>query len=147
MTPTACQCKNYRMQCHSKLEGTKIPVPSSFHFAMQVPCYSTHLFDSAGPNKVAFLISNYTAPLGVLLNDDEDPNDNNNHFQGNARLISPPLKTRLYHQEPLRIYLERDQVLSWSDEPERHHVERLLQLANMDSNPQSFFAANSCCIV
>ena len=96
---------------------------------------------------MAFLISNYTAPLSALLDDDEDPNDNSDDLQGNARLISGPLKTRLYHQEPLRIYLERNQVLSWSDEPERHHVERLLQLANMDPNPQSFFAANSCCIV
>lgn len=100
-----------------------------------------------GPNKVAFLISNYTAPLNVLLENENQPENNENSLSSNPKLISSPLKVRLSHQEPLRIYLDRDQILSWSDEPERHHIERLLQLANMETNPQSFFAANSCCLL
>ena len=98
-----------------------------------------------GPNKVAFLITNYTAPLNALVENEQEDLES---FQSSShRLISSPLKTRLSHQEPLRIYLEQNQVLSWSDEPERHHIERLLQLTKMEPNPQSFFAANSCCIV
>ena len=100
-----------------------------------------------GPNKVAFLITNYTAPLNALVENEQDPVDVNTFQSSSRRLISSPLKTRLSHQEPLRVYLEQNQVLSWSDEPERHHVERLLELTKAEPNPLSFFAANSCCIV
>ena len=112
-------------------------------------CYDFMFCFFVGPNKVAFLISNYTAPLNALLENEGQPETNENSLTNlnKPRLISSPLKIRLSHQEPLRIYLDRDQVLSWSDEPERHHVERLLQLANMETNPQSFFAANSCCLL
>ena len=110
-----------------------------------------YFFFIVGPNKVAFLISNYTAPLNARLENEDQPESNEdsliNPNNPRPRLISSPLKVRLSHQEPLRIYLDREQVLSWSDEPERHHVERLLQLANAETNPQSFFAANACSLL
>ena len=100
---------------------------------------------------MAFLISNYTAPLNARLENEDQPESNEDSLTNpnnpRPRLISSPLKVRLSHQEPLRIYLDREQVLSWSDEPERHHMERLLQLANAETNPQSFFAANACSLL
>ena len=62
-------------------------------------------------------------------------------------LISQALKTRLYHQESLRQYLDKSQVLSWSDEPNQLHVNKLIELANMELNPQSIFANPNCCLL
>ena len=100
-----------------------------------------------GPNKVAFLITKCTVPLSVFQDSEAIMRNCGELHSSSLPLISGQLKARLSHQEPLKIYLDRNQVLSWSDEPERCHVERLLQLADMEPNPQSIFAANSCSIV
>lgn len=89
----------------------------------------THIH--TGPNKVAFAITNYNPISSETEN----------------TLISQALKTRLSHQEPLRQYLDKSQVLSWSDEPSELHVNRLIELANLELNPQSFFANPNCCFL
>lgn len=87
-----------------------------------------HVEALLGPNKAAFLITSYTPPSSQT-----DPHP----------YISPTLRTRLYHQEPLRPYLDADQVLSWSDSPSSEQALRLVQLANMERNPRSLLP-NQC---
>ena len=88
-----------------------------------------------GPNKVAFLISNYSAPHNI-------PDSN----KSTSSLIFPSLRTRLYHQEPLRAYLDGDHVMSWSDEPNELQAKRLVELASLEFNPQSILG-NNCCLL
>jgi len=91
---------------------------------------------SAGPNKVAFLITHYTTPASQP----EPVTVDSTH-------ISPSLKTRLHNQAPLRVYLSATQVLSWNDEPTALHVQRLTELANSEPNPQRTFVSDSCCLL
>ena len=91
---------------------------------------------SAGPNKVAFLITHYTTPPSQ-----PEP------VTADSTHISPSLKTRLHNQEPLRVYLSATQVLSWDDEPTALHVQRLTELANSEPNPQRNFSSDSCCLL
>jgi len=86
------------------------------------------IFSYTGPNKAAFLISNYNAP--------QDGSDAN-------VLISNALKRRLYNQQPLRQYLDEGQVVSWNDKPNELQTNRLVELANQGCNP----VTNNSCIV
>lgn len=88
------------------------------------------LYTLAGPNKVSFLISNYT--------------NTSEHATKDNQLISPSLKTRLYNQEPLRTYLDGDHVMSWSDEPNELQAKRLVELAYTEFNPQSLLMNAPC---
>lgn len=84
-----------------------------------------------GPNKVAFLITNYSWPVD---NPDTD-------------LISPTLRRRLYSQEPLRVYLDREQVLSWVDSPSKVQATKLVELAQLENNPQNNLLNQACIIL
>ena len=90
----------------------------------------------AGPNKVAFLISHYVTPLSQ-----PEP------VSPDSTLISPSLRTRLHKQEPLRVYLDATQVLSWNYEPTPLHLQRLSELASLEPNPQNLFTSGSCCLL
>ena len=81
-----------------------------------------------GPNKVAFLITNYKQTQ-VL----------------SEELISPDLKSRLYKQEALRHYLDAGQIMSWidMDSPHDSQVKKLMELTGQENNPQ----AQSCILL
>ncbi len=91
-----------------------------------------------GSNKVAFLVSNYTPPSGAL-----EP------VTADGGLLPPSLKSRLYNQPALRVYLDGGQVLSWSDLPSGLQVGRLLELTSLELNPRSVLstAAEQCCVL
>lgn len=93
-------------------------------------CLTCALHTLTGPNKVVVLISNYSVPL-------------NQTEQERSPLIHTALRTRLYNQEPLRVYLDQDHVLSWSDSPNQSQAKRLVELANLDPNPQN----TTCCVL
>lgn len=78
-----------------------------------------------GPNKVAFLITNYVSDSGSTHS-----------------LINPDLKERLMHQSDVYKYLESDQVLSWYQEPRECHVTKLIEIANSEPNPH-----NNCTLI
>ncbi|XP_011404374.1 PREDICTED: uncharacterized protein LOC105312989 [Amphimedon queenslandica] len=78
-----------------------------------------------GPNKVAFLITNYVSDSGSTHS-----------------LINPDLKERLTHQSDLNKYLESDQVLSWHQDPRECHVTKLIEIAKSEPNPH-----NNCTII
>lgn len=84
----------------------------------------------SGSNKVVFLITNYNRYKQVLDN----------------QLVSPELKSRLRLQEPLRPYLDVDQVLSWVGEPSEGHLAKLVELAESEKNPQGLLH-QSCTII
>lgn len=86
-------------------------------------------FISSGPNKVAFIVSNYSPPGCVVV-------DSSNE------LISPVLQTRLHNQDSLKRYLGKDQVLSWKSAPSVCHLDALLHLANLECNP-----VNACVLL
>ena len=52
-------------------------------------------------------------------------------------MISPALRSRLYGQEALRVYLDSDQVLSWLDTPSQAQAAKLAELADLPSNPRN----------
>ena len=85
-----------------------------------------------GPNKVVFLISNYTPP----------PNHPHQATKS-TDILSPPLKTRLSLQLPLRPYLDRGQVFSWGDQPDTRQAEKLVQIARLEPNPQGLLSVCS----
>lgn len=82
-----------------------------------------------GPNKVAFLITNYNRYKQAVDNE----------------LISEELKSRLYQQESLCPYLDGDQVLSWVGQPSNMHLARLIELARTENNPKNVI--NQACMI
>lgn len=85
-----------------------------------------------GTNKVAFLITNYNRYRRSL--DDKE-------------LISPDLRSRLQAQEPLRPYLDGDQVLSWVGAPSEKQLAKLAELAGMENNPNPSSPMNQSCSI
>jgi hypothetical protein len=83
-----------------------------------------------GPNKVAFLVSNYSfprRPTSALPSSSGDSPDS---------LLPPSLRERLSQQPALGPYLERGQVLAWGDRPAAGHSERLVEIAQLEQNPR-----------
>ena len=84
-----------------------------------------------GPNKVAFLVSNYSS--NRASSQPSQPDDRP------QPLLPPALRERLNLQQALVGYLEREQVLAWANEPLARHSHRLLELARLEPNPQGLF--------
>ena len=90
---------------------------------------AVHVFFFPGPNKVAFLITNFNRYKQAVDNE----------------LVSAELKSRLYQQESLCPYLDGDQVLSWVGQPSNVHLTRLIELAGAENNPKSI--VNQACAI
>lgn len=88
-----------------------------------------------GPNKVSFLVTNYTPPHNTSHPDSKE-------LSGRS-ILSPALKTRLSLQPALAVYLDRGQVLSWTDAPLERHALRLVEMARLDPNPHGILGACS----
>lgn len=97
-----------------------------------------------GPNKVAFLVSNYNPNRHSAAVSSEKPSPPGS--RGEQLLLPPPLRDRLTLQPALVRYLERSQVLAWVDEPLARHAERLMEIARLEPNPQGLFQ-NFCSVM
>jgi len=106
--------------------------PSSSLIIIINTIFAFVLCSYTGTNKVAFLISNYRHPTSV-------------HSSASS-LISLSLKTRLYNQEALKMYLDSDQVLSWVDAPAALHLEQLRKLTELERNPRTLFEQSCVCL-
>ena len=96
---------------------------------------SLAFFFALGPNKVAFIVSHYTPPH----NTSSELHSESKSGDSPPQLLLPALKTRLSLQPALTGYLDQDQVLSWVDLPLHRHAQRLVELAQLEPNPQGLF--------
>ena len=77
----------------------------------------------AGSNKVCFVVTNHSLSEHLTT-------------PSSSSLISPQLQARLYSQSALQTYLDNHQVLSWFKKPSMAQIQRLLEISQLNPNPQ-----------